>query len=295
MSNDTNAHKKPASPITKILREPLLHFLVIGVALFVLFDLVNNEYSGVEDKQIVVSTGRIQQMANIFTKTWQRPPTAAELKGLIDDFVLEEIYYRQAVAMGIDRDDTVIRRRLRQKFEFLTDDLAATIEPTGEELAAYLAANPDAFRRETTYTFEQVYINPDRTSADLEARVADQLSALRTGSTPPANSGLLPSHFDAEPARVVDNTFGIGFSESLDALTPGGWQGPVESGLGLHLVRLETRVEGTLPELAEIKPVVEREWANERRLETRQVVNEQLLKDYVVEIEWPREQEAEAP
>ena len=133
----------------KILREPLLHFLLIGAALFVVFDLVSGPSRSAQDKQILVSAGRIQQMANIFSKTWQRPPTAEELKGLIDDFVLEEIYYRQAVAMGIDRDDTVIRRRLRQKFEFLTDDLAATIEPTEEELTAYLVANPRAFRRET--------------------------------------------------------------------------------------------------------------------------------------------------
>lgn len=278
----------------KLLREPLLHFLLIGLALFIVFELINDSRFGDTDSQIVVSAGRIEQLENIFTRTWLRPPTEEELKGLIDDFVLEEIYYRQAVAMGIDRDDTVIRRRLRQKFEFLTDDLAATIEPTQQELAAYLAANSDAFRRDTTYTFEQVYINPDKAGVDLNARVADQLSALRTGNTPSANSGLLPSHFDAEPARVVNNTFGTGFSENLDALEPGEWQGPVESGLGLHLVRLESVVEGTLPELADIRRAVEREWANEKRLETRRMINEQLLKDYEVEIEWPAAQPTNA-
>jgi hypothetical protein len=279
----------------KILREPLFHFLLIGAVLFVVFDLVSEPSLTAQDKQIVVSAGRIQQFANIFVKTWQRPPTAAELKGLIDDFVLEEIYYRQAVAMGIDRDDTVIRRRMRQKFEFLTDDLAATIQPTDEELAAYLAAKADVFKRDTTYTFEQVYINPDQAGVDLDAYLADQLTALRTGNASTVNSGLLPSHFDREPARFVDNTFGTGFSKNLDALTPGEWLGPVESGLGFHLVRLETRVEGTLPELSEIKPVIEREWANEKRLETRRMINEQLLKNYEVEIEWPRAQVSAAP
>ena len=279
----------------KILREPLLHFLLIGAALFVIFDVVSGPSRSEEENRIVVSTGRIQQMASIFAKTRQRPPTANELKGLIDDFVLEEIYYRQALAMGIDRDDTVIRRRMRQKFEFLTDDLAAAVEPTGEDLAAYLAANPDAFRRETTYTFEQVYINPDRAGANLDALVAGQLTALRTGDAKAVESGLLPARFNAAPVRIVDNTFGIGFAENLDALTPGEWQGPIESGLGPHLVRLESRVEGTLPELDEIRPVVEREWANEKRLETRRLINEQLLKDYEVEIEWPRTQAAEAP
>ncbi len=279
----------------KILREPLFHFLLIGAALFVIFDLVSGPSRAIEDRQITVSAGRIQQFANIFAKTWQRSPTAEELKGLIDDFVLEEIYYRQAVAMGIDRDDTVIRRRLRQKFEFLTDDLAATIEPTEQELAAYLAANPEAFLRDTTYTFEQVYINPEQAGVDLEASVADQLTALRTGNVPLAGSGLLPSYFDGESARVVNNTFGTGFSENLDGLTIGEWLGPVESGLGVHLVRLDGRIEGTLPELSEIRPVVEREWANEKRLETRRMINEQLLKDYEVEIEWPQAQAPETP
>lgn len=277
----------------KLLREPLLHFLLIGAALFVVFGLVNDRISGDADTRVVVSAGRIEQLESIFTKTWQRPPTAKELKGLIDDFVLEEIYYRQAVAMGIDRGDTVIRRRLRQKFEFLTDDMAAASTPTDEELAAYLAANPDTFMRDTTYTFEQVYINPDRPGVDLESHVASQLSALRAGELVEGDSGLLPTFFDATTSRVIDGNFGSDFSASLDLLPSGEWQGPVESGLGLHLIRLETRVEGTLPDLAEIRPIVEREWAHEKRLQTRRIINERLLGEYEVVIEWPTGQSAE--
>ncbi len=270
-------------------KEPLLHFLLIGAALFVLFDLVNDRMSGAADNQVVVSAGRIEQLANIFTKTWQRPPTAEELKGLIDDFVIEEIYYRQAVAMGIDRDDTVIRRRLRQKFEFLTDDMAAASAPTDEELAAYLAANTDAFIRDTTYTFEQVYIISGQPGSNLEAQVAEQLAALRAGNAVRGDAGLLPAYFEATPARAVDGTFGLRFSARLDELPTGEWQGPIESGFGLHLVRIESRIEGTLPELDEIRPVVEREWANAKRLETRRIINEQLLSEYKVAIEWPTE------
>jgi len=261
--------------------------VLIGAALFLLFGLLNDELPGGADDRIVVSAGRIQQFENIFTKTWQRPPTAKELKGLIDDFILEEIYYRQAVSMGIDRDDTVIRRRLRQKFEFLTDDMAAARSPTDDELAAYLTANAAAFFTDTTYTFEQVYINPDRMNIELE--VTAKLAALRAGGTVPGDSGLLPAYFEVTPARVVDGSFGMGFADSLNAIPMGKWQGPVESGLGLHLVRIEERVAGTLPDLADIRPIVEREWANEKRLETRQSINEQLLNDYEVVIEWPAE------
>ena len=277
----------------KFLREPLLHFLLIGAALFVVFGLVSDRTPSNADTQVVVSAGRIEQLENIFAKTWQRPPTEQELKGLVDDFVLEEIYYRQAVAMGIDRDDTVIRRRLRQKFEFLTDDMAAASVPTDEELANYLAANADVFMTDTTYTFEQVYINPDRPGVDLDGYIAAQLSALRAGNVVSGDSALLPTFFDATPGRVVDSNFGSGFSDSLDLLPAGEWQGPVESGLGLHLIRIGARVEGTLPDLSDIRPLVEREWAHEKRLETRRIINEQLLNEYDVVIEWPTEQSSD--
>jgi hypothetical protein len=243
--------------------------------------------SGNYDNKVVVSAGRIEQLENIFTKTWQRPPTANELKGLVDDFILEEIYYRQAVAMGIDRDDTVIRRRLRQKFEFLTDDMATASTPSDEELATYLAANADDFLRDNTYTFKQVYLDPGQ--PDVERTASEQLAALRAGNTVHSDAGLLPSSFDAASARAVDGSFGLGFSESLDALPVGQWEGPIESGLGLHLIRLETRIEGSLPDLDEIRPIVVREWANRKRVETRRLINEQLLEVYDITIEWPGE------
>ena len=277
----------------KFLREPLLHFLLIGAALFVVFGLVSDRAPSNVDTQVVVSAGRIEQLENIFAKTWQRPPTEQELKGLVDDFVLEEIYYRQAVAMGIDRDDTVIRRRLRQKFEFLTDDMAAAAVPTDDELANYLAANADEFMTDTTYTFEQVYISSVHPGVDLESYVASQLSALRAGKEVEGSSGLLPAFFDTTPGRVVNANFGAGFSASLDSLPAGEWQGPIESGLGLHLVRIGSRVEGALPDLAEIRPLVGREWAHEKRLETRRIINEQLLTEYDVVIEWPTEQSSD--
>lgn len=269
----------------RVLREPLLHFLLIGVALFVIYGLVDDGMSGGTDNKVVVSTGRIEQLANIFTKTWQRPPTANELKGIVDDFVLEEIYYRQAVAMGIDRDDTVIRRRLRQKFEFLTDDMAAASTPSDEELATYLAANAGDFLRDSTYTFRQIYLDPGQ--PDVERTASEQLADLRAGNTVHGGAGLLPTSFEAAAARAVDGSFGRGFSQSLDALPVGEWVGPIESGLGLHLIRLETRIAGSLPVLEDIRPIVEREWANQKRLDTRQLINEQLLQDYDVVIEWP--------
>ena len=190
----------------RILKEPLLHFFLIGVGLFVIYGLVNNPETTDPDKTIVVSEGRIDQLATVFGKTWQRPPTAQELKGLIDDFVMEEIYYRQAVAMGIDRDDTIIRRRMRQKLEFLTDDAAAMAEPTEKELAEYLAANEERFRQSPTYTFEQVYFNPEKHGDDPETKIAEQLPLLRSGEQV-GDVSLLPPSFDRMERDAVDGAF----------------------------------------------------------------------------------------
>ena len=290
----------------KISTEPLLHFLLIGVALFLVYDWVvdderNNFASGETGPQIVVSAGRIEQLASIFAKTWQRPPTKEELQGLIDDFVLEEVYYRQAVAMGIDRDDTIIRRRLRQKMEFLTDDTASVIEPVEEELATYLAEHEDTFRESGTYTFQQVYFNPEKHGDDPEGYVAEQLTKLRSddgktgsGQIEVGDVSLLPTALKEVPRRAVDGTFGSGFSQELDKMEIGQWQGPVPSGLGFHLIRIDSVTKGRLPELSEIRPIVQREWSNERRLAVREETNKSLLQNYDVVIQWP-EQTAETP
>ena len=234
-----------------------------------------------------MSAGRIDQLTGIFAKTWQRPPTPEELKGLVDEYVLEEIYYRKALAMGIDKDDTIIRRRLRQKLEFLTEDIAALAEPSDGELAAYLSANEERFRTEPVYTFRQIYFNPERHGGDPEGYVREQLALLNSGEDVPGDRTLIPDSFAHASRHAVDGTFGTGFSGQLDELTPGAWSDPIRSGLGLHLVRLESRVPGHLPELAAIREKVAREWANDKRLATKKKLNDRLLEDYEVVIEWP--------
>jgi len=266
-----------------LLREPLLHFVLIGAALFFVYQWVNPGESAETDRQIVVSNGRIEQLTTVFQKTWQRPPTADELKSLIDDYILEEIYYRQAKAMGIDNDDTVIRRRLRQKVEFLTDDAASLVQSSDQELADYLANNSDKFRQSPTYTFEQVYFNPEKHS---KAEVAEELSFLREGKQVGDVSLLPPSFMDAH-RRAVDGTFGTGFSEQLDQLQVGDWQGPIRSGLGYHLIKIQSRSEGRLPSLDQVRPIVEREWSNDKRQEIRKQINDRWLEEYEITVEWP--------
>ena len=275
----------------KLFKEPLVHFILIGIALFVAYALINGTNQEVEagDRQIVVGTGKIEQLANIFAKTWQRPPTREELQSLIDDFVLEEIYYRKALEMRLDQDDTVVRRRMRQKVEFLTDDTAALIEPTEKDLNEYLRAHEQDFREPSNYSFQQIYFNPDQHGDDPDVYVQQQLSLLRAGSSDIGDASLLPERFDDTTANQVDATFGLGFSKQLDGLPLKEWAGPLRSGIGLHLIRIEARVEGQIPSLEQIRPTVEREWSNQRRKQIREQVNASMLEEFNVIVEWPED------
>ena len=274
----------------RLLREPLLHFLLLGTALFVADAFRSKSGTRRSPAEIVVTAGRIEHLATGFAKTWQRPPTGTELKGLIDDWVREEIATREAVALGLDRDDSVIRRRLRQKLEFVSEDLAAEVEPTDADLAAWLRDHPDSFRVEPRFTFRQICFDPGRHGDRLAGDVAEALARLQaSGATAdgpaPGDSLLLEEAFHAAPAGEIAKQFGESFAESLRGLAVGEWQGPVESGYGVHLVRITERTESRVPELAEVRDAVRREWSNARRLQCDGDFYRELSKRYTVIIE----------
>ena len=276
----------------RILREPLLHFLLLGAAIFAVYGLVSKRSSG-EPGKIVISAGQVAAMAEGFSRTWRRPPTHAEIEGLIRDRVQEEVYCREAMALGLDRDDTVIRRRLRQKMEFVTDDVAALAEPNDDELSAFLIAHADTFRVQRQFTFSQIYLNPERHGENL-ARDTEQLLAQLQQAGDKADVSelgdpfLLEHKFQSLPASEAVKQFGEKFAAQLGELSPGQWQGPVESGYGVHLVLVSERTEGRVPALAEVRDAVRREWANARRLEANEKFYQELLKRYVVIIERPK-------
>ncbi len=276
----------------KLFKDPLIHFLLIGALLFVFYEIQSKPELTPDNERIVVSSGRVDQLVTIFTRTWQRPPTEEELESLVEDFILEEAYYRQAKEMGIDQDDTLIRRRLRQKLEFLTEDATVSTEPSEEELQSYLAENADYFYTDRVFTFRQLYFNAENAGAELEATLAASLETLNSGGMVEHGRSLIPEQFENAPERVVDNTFGLGFSDQLEQLPIGQWGGPLQSGLGYHLVKLEMVISSELPELAKIRPIVMREWNHERRMEMRTLFNEDLLKQYEIVIEWPEQENA---
>jgi hypothetical protein len=275
----------------RILREPLLHFLLLGTAIFVVYGLASKRSSN-EPGKIVVSAGQVAAMAEGFARTWRRPPTSEEMDGLIRDRVQEEVYSREAMALGLDKDDTIIRRRLRQKMEFLTDDVAALAEPSDDELGAYLKTHAGTFRVQRQFTFNQVYLNPEKHGENLARDTAELLAQLRQSGDQAdfselGDSFLLEHQFQSLLASELVKQFGETFAAKLGELSPGQWHGPVESGYGVHLVWITERTEGRLPALGEVRDAVRREWANARRLETNEKFYQELLKRYAVIIERP--------
>jgi hypothetical protein len=209
---------------------------------------------------------------------------------LIDDWVREEIATREALALGLDKDDTVIRRRLRQKLEFVSDDSVAQSEPTDADLNAYLQTHPESFRVEPRFTFSQVYLNPAVHRDHLARDIARLLARLKDGGdkvegSALGDSTLLAHTFHAVPAGEITKQFGEEFAATLGRLPLGEWQGPIESGYGVHLVLVGKRTEGHLSELADVRDAVRREWANARRLDGNALFYRELLARYTVKFE----------
>lgn len=260
------------------LREPLVHFLALGAALFLYFQWSGG--AGAGSGRIVLTPGQIDHLAAGFAKVWQRPPTEGELKGLVDDWVREEIAVREATAAGLDRDDTIVRRRLRQKLEFVSEDVAAAVPPTEAELQAWLDAHPDEFRREPETAFEQIYFREE-----APARAA--LEAVRRGGDRSrfGDGTLLPSEMERSGRAVVASVFGPEFAAAVEPLPAGVWSGPIGSSYGWHLVRVRDRFAGGLPELPEIRAEVEREFLADRRVRQLDGMYERLLRKYTVVLE----------
>lgn len=273
----------------KLLHEPLVHFMLLGVLVFTGFKFFSKNESNPPDT-IVVTQGKIESLVTGFTRTWQRPPTREELNGLIRDYVREEVCAREAMALGLDKEDTVIRRRLRQKLEFISESVAVQANPTDAELQKYLVAHPDKFRRERQFTFRQVYLDPQRHGINLNRDAAQLLIQLQQAGTDSnisvfGDPFLLDQEYKRVPTSEVSKQFGEKFAARLGDLLVGQWQGPIESGYGTHLVLVIDRDEGRMPVLKEVRDAVKLEWSNAQRSETNEKFYEALLKRYTVTIE----------
>ncbi len=273
----------------KFLREPLFHFLLIGALMFVGFSLFQNEDQSM-DTQIVVTENDISVLMADFKRTWQRPPLEKELQGLLEEKIREEIAYREGLALGLDRDDPYIRRRLRMKLELMLEDISAQSSPTDEELEEFLVQNREMFRREERIRFSQVYLNPadhgDKLQEDAE-RLLERLSEEGENLNLElfGDAIMLGKTFPLTPSSVINRQFGNAFAEQLSGLEIGRWQGPVRSGYGYHLVLIEERNEVRDPELAEIRSAVVREYDLKQRRELKEKIYTNLREKYTITIE----------
>ena len=258
--------------------------------LFALHGLVGKRNVEAPEK-IVVSASRIANLGDGFARTWRRPPSEQELQGLIEDYVRDEVFYREGRAAGLDRDDVIIRHRVRQKMEFLAEDMSVP-EPSDEQLAVYLASNPERFRAEDQLTFHQVFLSATRRANTIEndSKQVARVLARGDATVDAAALGdpfLLGQEFrDVSPSKVI-STFGQEFARRISAMETGRWQGPLPSSFGQHFVFINERVSGGLPPLDAVRPAVRREWANARRLEAESKLYASLRERYEIIVEAP--------
>jgi PPIC-type PPIASE domain len=272
--------------LARLLREPLVHFLVLGGVLFAIFGRVGSD-AGVADRQIVVSEPEIDRLAEGFSRTWHRPPAADELEAQIRDYIREEVLYRTALALGLDKDDTIIRRRLRQKMEFLFED--AVPPPQEADLRAYLQAHPEKFRTQPLISFRQVFVSQTRGAA-AETDAKQILARLTSGASDAANEGdplLLGDDFSRMPLDRTAALFGDSFAQAVVQSAPASWVGPLRSPYGLHLVLVAAVEPGDLPPFEEVRSAVEREWFAEHRAAAQAAQYQSLLAGYRVSIQKP--------
>jgi hypothetical protein len=266
-----------------LVREPLLHFFVLGAALFALYGWLNR---GTLDSptEIFVSRGQVQSLQAQFERVWQRPATAEEMQHLVDNWVREEIFYREGLAMGLDRNDPIVRRRVGQKVEFIIDS-AAPAAPTTAELQAWLDAHPADYAVEPRYSLHQVYFDPQRHGTNLERDIAAARRALEAGRAVDGDSTLLPARMQAARQDEVQRTFGPEFAAALAEMPVGSWQGPVESGFGLHLVNLGEKAGVQAPSLDQVRAEVERDLLRSRTEQANSALYERLRANYRVRVE----------
>ncbi len=273
-----------------LLREPLLQFLVLGAVLFGLFSIVGKKEADAPAK-ILISTARVANLADTFTRTWRRPPTEQELQDLVENYIRDEVFYREGKAAGLDRDDVVIRRRVRQKMEFIAEDMVGT-EPTEEQLATHLATYPERFRVEDRLTFRHVFLSATRRANTIEGDVKQvaNLLAHADAAVDTAALGdpfLLGEEFNAVFQSEVARSLGESFAKQLSVLEQGRWHGPISSTFGRHFVFVNERAQGNLPPFDTVRQAVQREWANARRGEAVQKLYRTMRERYEIVVELP--------
>jgi peptidyl-prolyl cis-trans isomerase C len=270
----------------QFLREPLVHFVVIGALLFGLYPFSANQPPAETNNRISITAGDIEQMRALFTGQRQRPPTEEELKGFIAARVQEEVLYREALAMGLDRDDTIVRRRLAQKFEFLMDDLSDVDNPSDSELAAFFTTHSDRYQVPSRLSFSHIYFSVAKRGKRVEQDAKNELARLRGGATAEmADAFLLEHAYKQITLEEIDKIFGTGFGTAITKFSLHEWQGPIASGYGMHLVKVDSRETSRASALNAVREQVKRDWLDAKRHQIKEATFKKLRERYEVVID----------
>ena len=275
----------------KWLKEPLLQFVLFGAALMLVYSFTSEAFASDESKQVTMGADEIEFLAGYWERQWQRPPTETELRGLVDARIREEVLYRSAQSMGLDRNDVVVRRRMVQKMELLSQDLATLNDPPEEELQAFFQENQEDYRVPPRVSFRHIYFNLDsRGVAGADSAARALLERLR--STDPdeidvstlGDRFMLAAEYTLRTPIELQQAFGSHFAEEVSEFEPG-WHGPVGSGYGTHLVEVTERVESGIPEYGQVRERVLVEYERMRRDRANELLLEGLSTDYSIEID----------
>lgn len=271
------------SLLRRLARDPLIHFLLIGAGIYGAYALVDSESATADPNSITITQEEIRALTDQWTRLWNRPPTEAELAKVLRGHVRTRVLYQEALAMGLDKQDPVIERRLAQKVELLSRSLV-TPEPPGDEvLAAWYADNLDRFREPATYTLFQVFFDPDeRGEATMQDANAALERLLSLDAIPEDLGGygddtITQNYYPARTVSQLGKTFGSGFAEQVVRLEPGRWHGPVLSGFGAHLVYVQSVTQPAAPALADVRDAVQEAWM----LQQVEALSEQFIEELV--------------
>ena len=256
----------------RLLHEPVVHFLLIGALLFGVYAYVDRGRGGVNSsKQIQLSLDELGQLAVLFQSQWRRDPTAEEFSRMVEAKVQEEVLYREGLAMGLDKDDTIVKRRMAQKMQFIAEDVAAAREPTSAELRAFFEKNAAKFQEPPRVSFRHLYFSPDKRGTRAKddavnalAKLADQPEDARIAATL-GDPFMFQEYYRDRAPDYLGKEFGPVFALAVVKLPAESWQGPIESGFGWHLVYVDTLVPGRVPSFEEIEGNVKTAWLSEQK------------------------------
>ena len=269
------------------LREPLVHFLLMGLALF-LFFAWRGDAVDPESRTITITEEQVERLAASWAQSWQRPPSQTELDGLIRDFVKEEIYYREGLRLGLEQDDPIIRRRIRSKMEFLATSELENEVPSDATLQALLDKSPQTYAQDARYSFDQIYLGTQDEAA-ARSRAKQILESLKNGADWKmlGDAISLPRSPDNVDSTRIASDFGDDFAAALAGLKAGAWSGPVASGFGLHLVRIRTVQTSSKPKLADVRQKLENDWRAQTAKDREAKAYQTLLDGYTIKIATP--------